>query len=209
MSKDDKYIKYGKLLPGLIHNLNTPLMGCSGRVELLQMKMGEDKHLSQMTVQLDRINEILVAVAYLLDKDQTDKDTGFDLKVFLGNYYAFLNTDMRFKHQMEKELTFEKYDINTNPSSLMNYLHAIMNHLLEYIEDISIVTIGNASENGNPCINIIMKYNAEIKEEYIEPLKNIKQIVEDKLDADTISNYELQVEVTNEVAIKIVIPQTL
>ena len=34
----EKWAKYGKLMSGLIHNLNTPLMGLSGRIELLEMK---------------------------------------------------------------------------------------------------------------------------------------------------------------------------
>jgi len=209
MNKNDKYIKYGKLLPGLIHNLNTPLMGCSGRIELLQMKMGDDKHLNQITTQLDRINDMLKSVAYLLDKDHIDKDTGFDLKVFLENYYNFMSTDMRFKHHIEKELSFEQCNINTNPSALMNYIHTIMHHLLKFIEGASVIQISNTLENSTPCINICMKYDAEIKADFIEPLSNIKQALEKKLSEEIMSRYELHSDVSNEVTVKIIIHQQL
>ena len=209
MSNDIKYIKYGKLLPGLIHNLNTPLMGCSGRVEILQMKMGEDKHLSQMVTQLDRINDMLKAVAFLLDKDLVDKDSGFELKQFLENYFAFLTTDMRFKHQLEKEFNLEQCNINTNPSHLMNYIHETLDYFLNFIEGASLLQISNGTENNTPCINFNLIFDTVINPDYIEPLKNMNNHIKESIEKDWSSRYHLEVVISNNVLLKIFVPQEL
>jgi len=206
MSKDSKYIKYGKLLGGLIHNLNTPLMGCTGRVELLQMKMEDDRNLNQIAIQLDKINAILVASAYILDKDNTDSVTMIDMKPLLENYFTFLYTDMRFKHQVEKEINLEPRNIAVNPSELVNYLHTLLDYVLRYLEGSSVLEIDNVSENGNPTIHFCLKYEEDnINEDFIEPLKNTLEYLKDLVSEDTLKMFETHIAVTNCLDIKVII----
>ena len=143
MKNEKKFIKYGKLLKGLIHNLNSPLMGLSGRIELLQMKVQDEKSFNQINSQLEKINTMLKHTAYLLDKDHTNSVMDVDISFLLENYFGFLYTDMRFKHQVEKELNFESHTINTNPSEIVNCLHDIIDYLLDYIDDESKLTVRN------------------------------------------------------------------
>ncbi len=73
------WAKYGKLLSGVIHNLNTPLMGISGRVELLQFKMPDLKGLDQIASQLERINNSLGNLTFMIEKDCGEETTSIDL----------------------------------------------------------------------------------------------------------------------------------
>ena len=166
MNKDKKYIKYGKLLSGLIHNLNTPLMGLSGRLELLQMKFEDEKSFNQINTQLDRINGMLSTAAYLIDKDQTEQDLEFDFKKFMETYLNFLTTDMRYKHQTEKDINLESCNIRTFASDLLNLIHNIMDYLLRFIGGETTVSINNTLiDNGTELI-ILFKIGAEINTDF-------------------------------------------
>ena len=180
MKNDSKFIKYGKLLSGLIHNLNSPLMGLSGRIELLQMKFDDEKSFNQINTQIDKINDMLTNAAYLLDKDHLDRPIEIDLSKFLENYFFFLNTDTRFKHQIEKELNFQSHLIYINPSDLLNLLHTIIDYLLSFIDDETTIIATNTVEETNPVINITLKRQTDIDNE----LNIDKEIKENLLEND-------------------------
>ena len=203
MSDESRYIKYGKLMGGLIHNLNTPLMGCTGRIELLQMKLGEEKNLDQISVQLDKINSTLVSVAYILDKDNSDKIMMIDLKILLDHYFVFLYTDTRFKHQIEKEISLVSQTVSTNPSTLVNYMHTFFGYLLMYIDGASVLEITNATENNVHTIYICMKYDDSINEEVVEPLNNTLSYLSSVVGEDVMKKYITKVDVTDEVKVSI------
>jgi len=203
MSDDSKYVKYGKLMGGLIHNLNTPLMGCTGRVELLQMKLGEEKNLNQIAIQLDKINSTLISVAYILDKDNSDKIMMIDLKILLDHYFVFLYTDTRFKHQIEKEINLVSQTVSINPSTLVNYLHTFFGYLLQYIEGASVLEITNSTENNVHTIHFCMKYDDAINEEVVEPLSNTLNYLSSVVSEDIMKKYATTVEVTEEVKVSV------
>ena len=176
MNSDEKFIKYGKTLSGLIHNLNTPLMGMSGRIELMQMKFGEDKNVNQVSTQLDRINNMLTAIAFLLDKEISNKDSGFDIKQLLENYFSYLTTDMRFKHKLEKEINLVPHSLNTNGCDVINYTHCVMNALLGYMEEEAKISIANVID-GNDCrIDILMTFEKPIEKDL-----NVIEVINNKL----------------------------
>ena len=176
MNSDEKFIKYGKTLSGLIHNLNTPLMGMSGRIELMQMKFGEDKNVNQVSTQLDRINNMLTAVAFLLDKEISNKDSGFDIKQLLDNYFAYLTTDMRFKHKLEKEINLIPHSLNTNGCDAINYIHCVMNALLSYVEEEAKIAITNTIEGSDSKIDIVMTFEKPIEKDL-----NITDVINKKM----------------------------
>ena len=186
MKSERKYIKYGKLLSGLIHNLNTPLMGLSGRLELLQMKFEDEKSFTQINTQLDKITTMLSTAAYLLDKDQTDRKLDFDLKTFLDNYFSFIYTDMRFKHQIEKELSFESCNVDTNPSDLLNCLHAIIDYLLCFIDKDTTLIVNNTCVENIPMINICLQLKSELASDI-----NICQFIEDSPYHESLKKFEI------------------
>jgi len=164
MDKDTKWIKYGKLLSGLIHNLNTPLMGISGRVELLQINMGENKSLTSIISQVEKINQMLTAVGYLVDKDITNKELDIDLATFMNHFFNFMNADMRYKHHiLTKELNFEPYTTIINPSDLLYCIHTMLDYALNFLdEDTSI----NATSNDKGAIVITLTMKNPVKSDY-------------------------------------------
>ena len=203
MNKDEKYIKYGKLLSGLIHNLNTPLMGMSGRIELLQMKFDDEKSFKQIETQFAKINEMLTSIAALLDKDQTDKDLEFDLKSLLDSYFSFIYTDMRFKHQIEKELSFVPCNVMTNPSDLINCIHTIVDYLLECSNEDSTLYVDNTSIDGAITVNFCLKYNPEENTKNIPQDIDLNKIMSERLTEDIFDKFKINTVFSNNEFLKI------
>ncbi|MDD4156773.1 MAG: hypothetical protein PHY08_09395 [Candidatus Cloacimonetes bacterium] len=151
---ENKWTKYGKLLSGLIHNLNTPLMGLSGRLELLQMKFDDEKSFKQINTQLDRINSMLTSIGYLLDKEQADSKRMFDLNTFLNNFFTFMSTDMRYKHGTEKELIINDCMVSVVPNELIFIIYSSVDYLLNFVNDESNIRIENKIEESKTIITI-------------------------------------------------------
>jgi signal transduction histidine kinase len=209
MNNDEKYIKYGKLLSGLIHNLNTPLMGCTGRVELLQMKMGEDKNLSQIATQLDKINSTLISIAYILDKDNMDRVTMIDMKNLLDHYFSFLQTDMRFKHQVPKNINLNPRMIKTNPSEFVNYLHKFLDYLLKYLNGAALLEIDNICDNDKTVLNMCLSYESgKVDDDFVLPLSQIVDNLKESFSDEILERYNTIVTIKDDVCIKIYIQDT-
>jgi len=102
-----RWAKYGRLMSGIIHNLNTPLMGITGRVELIGFKMPDLKGLEQITKQLQRINDILVPLAFLVDKDLNVERTLCDINDLITKVDRLCSANMKYKHRINVELELE------------------------------------------------------------------------------------------------------
>ncbi|MCD4828272.1 MAG: HAMP domain-containing histidine kinase [Candidatus Cloacimonetes bacterium] len=116
MSEQDRYkqlaelrrwAKYGQLLSGIIHNLNTPLMGISGRVELISFKMPDLKGMDQISRQVQRINDILAPLAGLVDKDLNIERSLTDVNHLVCNVDYLCSASMKYKHRLNVELEIE------------------------------------------------------------------------------------------------------
>ena len=201
MNSEEKFIKYGKTLSGLIHNLNTPLMGISGRVELMQMKLGDDKNVVQISTQLDRLNSMLTAVAYLLDKEISNKETKFDLKILLENYFTYLTTDMVFKHKVEKEINLESIEVTTNPANLINFIHKVFEQLLSYVEEEVKMTIRNTKTEQGTNLEIMMSCQNDITKDL-----NIVESLKKRMFEEVKNKYDFQARIVgNQAGVKIII----
>lgn len=174
-NNEEKWIKYGKLLSGLIHNLNTPLMGLSGRVELLQMKFDDEKSFKQINTQLDKINNMLMGIAYLLDKEQTSNVSNFMLDKFFENFNAFMATDMRYKHQVEKEITIEPCNVSVIPQQLIFIVYTVVDYLLDYVNEESTLKISNDLLDTTTIIEISLE-----SEEPFTSKPDLSQVTQDK-----------------------------
>ena len=198
MNSDEKFIKYGKTLSGLIHNLNTPLMGMSGRIELMQMKFGEDKNVVQISAQLDRINAMLTSMAYLLDNEISNKDNGFDLQKLLENYFTYLTTDMKFKHKIEKNINLVPHAINTNSSDLLNFVHCILIQLLTHVDDEASITISNSIDGNNAILDFVLTLPNEVPKEV-----NITDEINKRLFSEIKNKYVFKAQaVGNKIAVR-------
>lgn len=120
------HAKYGKHLAGLIHNLNTPLMGISGRMELLQMKMPELKGLTQIADQVERINTILSDMVSLIEAEKNEVSTLVNLKDIVTLIDNFLQCNMNYKHKLEVLIQVEEISVLTIPLYLINSLYELI-----------------------------------------------------------------------------------
>jgi signal transduction histidine kinase len=130
------WAKYGRLLPGLIHNLNTPLMGINGRVELIQFKTPELKGLDQIVNQLNRINETLSAISFLLDKDANHDVMLVDINDLVVKMDQFLLADMKYKHRINRDRDLaDQLLAEIPPCYFLNALYEILRNCIETLDD--------------------------------------------------------------------------
>ncbi len=123
LSRDDfgemrRLVSVGKLLGGLIHNLNGPLQNLSMDMDMIgfslqQGNTGTDEllrdirtRLGRMEQELERINRLIrVSGARIsLDDDETDY---MNLDDFLQEEIAFLDANLYFKHRVKKEIALD------------------------------------------------------------------------------------------------------
>ena len=148
-----RWAKYGRLLSGVIHNLNTPLMGITGRVELIGFKMPDLKGLDQISRQLERINDILVPLAYLVDKDLNVERGLCDVSDLIMNVHKLCGASMKYKHHIQVEHEVDEGLLaDIIPSALQNALFEISMNAAEALSDEGELLIAATKSNGNILI---------------------------------------------------------
>jgi len=153
-----KWAKYGKLFSGIIHNLNSPIMGVSGRLELIGFRQPDLKGLDKITTQLDKINEILSSISFLVEKDMNNDIRELDIKEVMEKIDKLYFANMKYKHKMSVETNFENsLLIKTKPTSLINSITTIIEDVVEKCDDDSKMTLSYNSEDGS--INILISVN--------------------------------------------------
>jgi PAS domain S-box-containing protein len=96
----------GLLASGIAHNINTPLMGIYGSAQLIKMKHPDFRDIDGVITQVERVNAI---VRNLMWKSRQEQDTSYqeiDLNQLLQEELRFLEADMEFKHNVEKQFHF-------------------------------------------------------------------------------------------------------
>jgi signal transduction histidine kinase len=162
------WAKYGRHLPGMIHNLNTPLMGINGRVELLQFKAPELKGLDQIVNQLNRINETLSAVSFLLDKDANHDPMLVDLNDLLLKIDSFMLADMKYKHRINRDKELEdQLLVEIAPAYLVNAVYEILRNSVEALEEEGELLI-RSYKGGKMAIIEIINDGPEVKPDILE-----------------------------------------
>lgn len=115
---DKKYVYQAKGIPGLIHNINGPFGTITGRIELLQYKHPEIKEFDEIIRVGYRVQSIMDNVSFKIVSENLKNDASINLNRLLREEISFLNSDLFFKHQVEKveELA------NNIPEFVANYL---------------------------------------------------------------------------------------
>ncbi|MCD4652137.1 MAG: hypothetical protein K8S56_10205 [Candidatus Cloacimonetes bacterium] len=130
-----RWEKYGRLLAGIIHNLNTPLMGISGRLELLEMKMPEEKSIAQLETQLQRVSEIISSISNVLEKDLDNQSAYTDISQQLLNLDQLLHGNMKYKHRLDVSMKIQPYMMaQINPADLLNAVYGIIEQSVELLQ---------------------------------------------------------------------------
>ena len=115
----DKYKLFlAKLLPGLIHNLNGPLGTLSGRIELLNYKHQEIEELNEILKMGFKLQSMLENLSFKIVNERYFQPVEINLNRLLREEIKFLDSDLFFKHQVNKQ---EKFSPNI-PQFQMYYL---------------------------------------------------------------------------------------
>jgi hypothetical protein len=121
-------------MAGFIHNLNTPLMGLSGRIELMEIKYPDLKGFDQLTKHVDTINYMLQSTAYFTDKDTNCKEYDTDIAEFINKFDTFYKSNIKYKHSIFTEKETTEAHIRINAQKLFNSLYLIVDYLLKISE---------------------------------------------------------------------------
>ena len=101
-----KWIFQGRAYPGLIHNINGPLGTLTGRIELLQYKYPDIPELEEVLRVGFRLQNIMENVSFKVVNEKSEELGKINLNRFLREEITFLNSDLFFKHQVEKVQEF-------------------------------------------------------------------------------------------------------
>lgn len=96
----------GRLVDGIVHNLNGPLTTMMGRAELLRMRHPAIEGLDALVAQVNAMCEMIHA---MVRRHALEQDTGerlIDLNELLLLELGFLEADLEFKHEIKKIYRF-------------------------------------------------------------------------------------------------------
>jgi signal transduction histidine kinase len=108
----------GKLINGLIHNLNGPLQNLSMDLELMEhsMKTAQGvpadhaqsvlRRLQRMQTEFDNVNALIRAASARANAQVAGEVA--DMRAFLEQELSFLNANLYFKHNVQKQLLFDE-----------------------------------------------------------------------------------------------------
>jgi signal transduction histidine kinase len=114
-----RLVTLGKLIQGLVHNLNGPLQNLGMDMEMLEHTLKTDgrmppdltdpmvHRLQRMEGEFDHINLLIRSVSSRASLEGDVLEYG-DLKVFLEEELSLLNANLYFKHNVQKEVHLEE-----------------------------------------------------------------------------------------------------
>ncbi len=159
--KDDllqmRYLeKYGKLIAGLIHNLNTPLMGVQGRLELIKFKMPDMRGLDQALEQLSKINTMLSNMSFLADKDiNLDRNETIEISKSIDVIDMLLQSNMEYKHKLEINKNYSIIcSVNCISKLFYNSIYEILQNCIEVCGESGKIDINLEKENSDVILSI-------------------------------------------------------
>ena len=102
MMNEQKMASIGQLATGIAHNLNTPISIILSNAELLQIKYADSPELEKIIRQTERMAEIINGLLTRSKQEQIMHPQKLDLNELVANELEFLNSNLEFKHNIEK-----------------------------------------------------------------------------------------------------------
>ncbi|MCK5526333.1 MAG: hypothetical protein KAJ05_04245, partial [Candidatus Latescibacteria bacterium] len=96
----------GRLVYGIMHNLNGPLTTIMGRAELLRMRDPEANGVDEIILRAQTMRELIAGMIRRDISGQEVERQLIDLNELLTVELRFLESDLEFKHQIEKVYRF-------------------------------------------------------------------------------------------------------
>lgn len=100
-------IQTGRLLAGILHDLNNPLMHIMGQTEFLQMLHPEIENLGMIQEQARRMGKMVSAIMQRLKSSQSRKMEWIQVNKLLEEEIFFMECQPFFKFEIEKEWQLE------------------------------------------------------------------------------------------------------
>jgi PAS domain S-box-containing protein len=109
MMNEQKLASIGQLATGIAHNLNTPISIILSNAELLELKYSDSPELDKIIRQADRMSEIINNLLTKSKQEQIQHPQDLDLNDLIENELEFMNSNLEFKHNVEKEYKFASH----------------------------------------------------------------------------------------------------
>lgn len=149
-----KLASVGKLIGGLIHNINGPMQNMGLDIEMTYFSLKDESkwdkniaksimsRLKRMEEEHEKINVLVRnSASRTQDNNNLDNTTIFNMHDFLEQEFAFLHANLYFKHNVQTEII----SINTPPllSSLPKYSYMALGWFLQsLVEELEKQKIG-------------------------------------------------------------------
>lgn len=98
----------GMMASGIAHNINSPVMAILGTSQLLMMKSGESEELKSIMDQAKKISDIVKNLTYKGRSEAEKTPVTLDINRLLREELRFLETDLFFKHNVQKDYQFQE-----------------------------------------------------------------------------------------------------
>ena len=152
MMNEQKLASIGQLATGIAHNLNTPISIILSNAELLQLKHSDSPELDKIIRQVDRMGEIINGLLTKSKQEQIQYPQELDLNEMVENELEFLNSNLEFKHNIEKEYKFASH-LPLIQGIYSDFSQSVMNILQNAIDamyqcDSKKITVQTRAEGG-------------------------------------------------------------
>ncbi|MBW1800059.1 MAG: hypothetical protein JRJ85_04945 [Deltaproteobacteria bacterium] len=151
----NKYAAFGRLVHGLIHNLNGPLHNLGMDIEMMQLSLAGNteldirevekiaKRLERMGIEFDHVAQMVRTTSMRLNPDETF-DSFTSVKHFLEQELDFLNANLYFKHHVQTHLDLDEKlpGVTTLPEGITLSLGWFLQAVVEELEARKIEILG-------------------------------------------------------------------
>jgi len=159
MMHEQKLASIGQLATGIAHNLNTPISVILSNAELLQLKHSDSAELDKIIRQTDRMTEIINGLLTKSKQEQIQNPQELNINELVENELEFLNSNLEFKHNIEKEYKFAS-NLPEITGAYSDFSQSIMNILQNavdamYQKEVKKLTVKTVA--GEDCIYLSIK----------------------------------------------------
>lgn len=147
-----RLVALGKLIQGLVHNLNGPLQNLGMDMEMMEYTLKSDQRfpkevsdgflarLQRMEAEFEQIIQLIKSASMRIDMEGDYLQAG-NLKGFLDEEITFLNANLYFKHNVRKEIHLSE-DLTELKDLSRDLLHVLCWFLQAVVEEME---SGNAT----------------------------------------------------------------
>lgn len=104
--REQKLSEIGILASGIAHNLNGPLSIIVGYLDLLYSRAGDLEEIPIILAQTERMRDIISNMMIKSRQEQDGRSRTLSLNTLLKNELKFLDANLNFKHNIEKQFEF-------------------------------------------------------------------------------------------------------